>query len=224
MDWKFVAAQWGDREARRREILRAARELLRGKPLAALQMRDVAKRAGVALGTVYTYFDTKEVLFAAVYAERLDEMLDELAPRLASITDLEELFVAFATGHRDIYAEFGRELDLAAMIARRRHLEPAVWDQLVAATGRLLSAVRLIIDRVSAQIDPPTPDPDLVSAVLWSTATGLAEHFTGVRQLMHRYSWDDSVRFAAHTLIRGLIPNRHDSHKQAAPPSTHDTS
>jgi AcrR family transcriptional regulator len=51
--------------ARRDRIVQAAIELLDGAEYEAVQMRDVAERAGVALGTLYRYFSSKEHLYAA---------------------------------------------------------------------------------------------------------------------------------------------------------------
>src|SRR6202011_4058876 len=101
---------------RRGDIVRAGGLLLREVGLVALQMRDVARRAGVGLGTVYTYFPTKEALFAALYAKRLDQMLSDLAPKLSATTHLEELFVLVATSYRDVYADFGKDLDILSVI------------------------------------------------------------------------------------------------------------
>jgi AcrR family transcriptional regulator len=50
---------------RRERIIRAAIELLREGEYESVQMRDVAERAGVALGTLYRYFSSKEHLYAA---------------------------------------------------------------------------------------------------------------------------------------------------------------
>jgi AcrR family transcriptional regulator len=55
--------------ARRQRIVRAGLELLEGGSYDKIQMRDVAEAAGVALGTVYRYFTSKEHLFAAVLME-----------------------------------------------------------------------------------------------------------------------------------------------------------
>src|SRR5580765_2127520 len=53
-------------QERRDRIVRAAISLLKhGGEYDAIQMRDVAQEAGVALGTVYRYFTSKEHLYAA---------------------------------------------------------------------------------------------------------------------------------------------------------------
>lgn len=56
-------------QARRLRIVRAALALLEARPYDSIQMREVAESAGVALGTVYRYFSSKEQLFAAVLIE-----------------------------------------------------------------------------------------------------------------------------------------------------------
>ncbi|QKT13483.1 TetR/AcrR family transcriptional regulator [Rhodococcus sp. W8901] len=55
----------GQRE-RRQRIIDAAGELLVDDDFERIQIRDVAERSGVALGTVYRYFTSKEHLYAAV--------------------------------------------------------------------------------------------------------------------------------------------------------------
>ena len=51
---------------RRQRIVDAARSLLESHPYEQIQIRDVAATAGVALGTLYRYFSSKEHLYAAV--------------------------------------------------------------------------------------------------------------------------------------------------------------
>jgi TetR/AcrR family transcriptional regulator, cholesterol catabolism regulator len=54
---------------RRAQLLEAVIDLVREVGPAALQMRDVADKAGIALGTVYRYFSSKEHLLAAALCE-----------------------------------------------------------------------------------------------------------------------------------------------------------
>jgi AcrR family transcriptional regulator len=55
--------------ARRARVIEAAMELATEGGYDAVQMRDVAARAGVALGTVYRYFNSKDHLLAAALLE-----------------------------------------------------------------------------------------------------------------------------------------------------------
>jgi AcrR family transcriptional regulator len=74
-----------EKEARRRRILDAAAELLHSWSFADITMDRIASLAGVAKGTLYLYFRTKEVLFLALYEKGLGAWYAELE-RLATRT------------------------------------------------------------------------------------------------------------------------------------------
>ena len=59
------------KEARPSELLDAALELFVEKGFAATRLEDVASRAGVAKGTLYLYYPSKEELLKAVISQRL---------------------------------------------------------------------------------------------------------------------------------------------------------
>jgi AcrR family transcriptional regulator len=81
---------------RRTRIVRAALRLLESGEYDDVQMKDVAEHAGVALGTVYRYFGSKEHLFAAVLVEwgaslqhrvQLRPLSGDVAQRLTDLFD-----------------------------------------------------------------------------------------------------------------------------------------
>jgi len=63
-----------EQRARQVRMLEAAAELATEKELARVQMHEVAKRAGVAIGTLYRYFPSKTHLFVAVMVEQIDQI------------------------------------------------------------------------------------------------------------------------------------------------------
>ena len=65
--------------ARRQRVIRAALELAAEGGYDAVQMRDVAARANVALGTIYRYFSSKDHLLAAAMAQWTEQMRTRLA-------------------------------------------------------------------------------------------------------------------------------------------------
>lgn len=65
-----VDALTESQKARRGRILKAATELARKGGYDAVQMRDVADRAAVALGTLYRYFPSKVHLLVAIMKEQ----------------------------------------------------------------------------------------------------------------------------------------------------------
>ncbi|MFI0451702.1 TetR family transcriptional regulator [Actinomadura sp. 6N118] len=85
------AAQQGVRSRsqhqRRKRIVQAAAALASRGGVEAMQMRTVAERAGVALGTLYRYFPSKMDLVVAVVSEELDLLegsIDRRPPRTSN--------------------------------------------------------------------------------------------------------------------------------------------
>jgi AcrR family transcriptional regulator len=60
--------------ARRERVVRAAHELAAEGGYEAVQMRDVAARAEVALGTIYRYFPSKDAVLLAVMVQWLGDL------------------------------------------------------------------------------------------------------------------------------------------------------
>jgi len=70
----------------------------------------ITRRAGVALGSFYTYFDSKDAVFRALVRDMSDQVRDFVAPAIRAAPDqiaaeragLRE-FIAFVRGHKEIY-------------------------------------------------------------------------------------------------------------------------
>jgi AcrR family transcriptional regulator len=74
------------KEARPTEIVSAALTLFVARGLGATKLEDVAKAAGIAKGTIYLYFPTKEDLFRAVVRQELLPALERIEIAAAAHT------------------------------------------------------------------------------------------------------------------------------------------
>jgi AcrR family transcriptional regulator len=91
-----------DQLARRQRIVRAALRALAGSDYDQVKISEVARDSGVALGTLYRYFASKEHLFAAAFVEwqgALKKKLEKEPPK--GETEAERLRDVF---HRTIRA------------------------------------------------------------------------------------------------------------------------
>jgi AcrR family transcriptional regulator len=82
-----------DAERNRQRILRAAGEVFTQRGLDAT-LDDVARQAGVGVGTVYRRFPDKETLIAELFAERIDAMV-AVAEEACAAPDPWQAFVSF---------------------------------------------------------------------------------------------------------------------------------
>jgi len=64
------------REATRAEILEAAWELMREHGVAGLSLRDLGQKVGMRAQSLYSYFDSKDALYDALFAEGFRQYLD----------------------------------------------------------------------------------------------------------------------------------------------------
>jgi len=89
------------KEATRRSILAAAQELFRTEGYEATTTRDIARAAGIATGTLFNYFATKEAIVTALAMDLLSrsDSVDSLG-RYATLD--EALFAQVATALRQL--------------------------------------------------------------------------------------------------------------------------
>src|ERR1700733_1212579 len=100
--------------ARRQRIIDAGLVLLERNEYDRIQIKDVAEEAGVALGTLYHYFSSKEHLFAEVWVKWAATLRASLTRRPPlGLTPREKLTVAL---HRSVRA-FQHQPQLARLLA-----------------------------------------------------------------------------------------------------------
>src|SRR5437870_9135304 len=78
-------------EATRAEILDAAWQLVRAEGLAALSLRDLARKVGMQAPSLYSYFDSKHAIYDAMFLQGNLELLDRYE-RLPELDDPKEEF------------------------------------------------------------------------------------------------------------------------------------
>ena len=102
--------------ARREEILAAARKVFVRDGYTATKLLDVAKEAGCAAGTLYTYFENREDLFTAVL-QQVEHEMRSASGRIAS-DDPRELISAANRAYVESYANNAPELALMEQVSQ----------------------------------------------------------------------------------------------------------
>jgi len=108
-----VAERTQSEAQRRKQILDAARGVFDEKGYESATVSDIVKRAGVAQGTFYLYFDSKK----SVVVELARQPMDEMASRLQGILSGDESFAEILQKFVQLGFEVGeRNPDLCALM------------------------------------------------------------------------------------------------------------
>ena len=91
---------------KRDQIFRAASKIFSEKGYFETTVADIAKEAGVSFGTVFTYFETKEMLYETVILEQLEEIKPHFLDIQGTFTgDPMEIITAMVDRHVTIFSE-----------------------------------------------------------------------------------------------------------------------
>ncbi|MDZ7894567.1 MAG: TetR/AcrR family transcriptional regulator [Sphingobium sp.] len=111
----------------------------------------ITRRAGVALGSFYTYFDSKDAVFRALVRDMSGQVRDYVTPRIAGAKDqidAERLgllsYLEFARAHKEIY-RIVDEAEFVDYTAYREHYESTV--------GRIAARLKTAAQRGEVRAD-----------------------------------------------------------------------
>lgn len=128
-----------------RKILDAALAEFGEKGFSESSIVGITARAKVALGTFYTYFDSKEAVFSALVRDMSGQVRDHVAPAIRDASDGFDLerralaaYLRFVDSHKEVYriideAEF---VDPAGFRAHYETTASRIASRLQAATDR----------------------------------------------------------------------------------------
>lgn len=178
-----------------RKILDAAQQEFGERGFAETSIVGITQRAGVALGTFYTYFDSKEAVFGAVVRDMSAQVRDHVAPAFTEGTNALDaarkglqLFLEFARAHRDVY----RIVDEAEFVdpdAYREHYE----------TTATRIAARYVAARDKGELAGDLTDEDL-EILAWASMG--ANVFLGLRYSVWASADPGRVAAVANRLLR----------------------
>lgn len=143
-----------DAERNRRRILHAAADAFAAGGLS-VSMDEIARRAGVGVGTVYRRFPDKELLIDALFEQRVDELVGLAEKALAN----EDGWVGLVQFFETFLAVQAADRGLKEVVLSTAHGQERVRH----ARARIGPAVRALVERAQAQgeLRPDVVGPDV---------------------------------------------------------------
>jgi len=138
-----------DREARRAGIVSAAAEVFAQRGVARTTVSDIVKAAGVAQGTFYLYFDSKDDAVFAVVDRVADHICEQTAARIAAAASAVDKLLSFTGVLSDAGAEPGAA-DLVDLMHRpeNRVLHDRLAEDI---TRRLVPQLEAVVEQGIAE-------------------------------------------------------------------------
>lgn len=154
---------------KRTAIIDAAVALFARKGFYGTTVPEIAASAGVAIGSIYRYFETKEALVNAAIVERKQAMLETMIAANAAGGDLEARFrrvwrslVAFAIAHPDDFRFF-----------EMHHHESYLDDASRALGARLMGTGVGFMAEIARANQIGAPTPEVLVSLVWGGLVGL---------------------------------------------------
>ncbi len=125
----------------REKILKEANTLLFSKGYQSMTMRSVADKCNIAVGTVYNYFPSKEVLVAEIMLKDWVKIMDNVKLKCESSLSIYEAFkimfdgvTKFTEKYDEIFTQYGKDTDI-------RKEMPMQFDWLIKQLSDILNEV-----------------------------------------------------------------------------------
>jgi len=129
---------------RRESIIQAAIEVFSGKDFKTASVSEIARKAGVADGTIYQYFRNKEDLFFSIPVEKTNEFRSQLELHLEGIPGaLNKIrkFVWYFLYFFKVNPDYGRILMLEMRVSKS-FVKTETYDFLKRSVGPVLEIIK----------------------------------------------------------------------------------
>lgn len=153
-----------ERENRRRLILETALALFASKDFREVTSREIARKAGMSVGTLFNYYKTMDALFLDIFlknTEALTQMIQSSGRDPADLPAVCDIYITFLNDHMVFYQMMGHFM-LGAGLS-------------VQSTEKLNHYMRRLLDPLEAALRSAgiTPDSRTLSHALFSALNGI---------------------------------------------------
>jgi AcrR family transcriptional regulator len=199
--------RWNRRkDARPAEIISAAMDVFAEKGFANAKLDDVARQAGIAKGTLYLYFDTKEAVFRSVVQNALAARVEEIEKAASAFQGPLAAFVPMLLKRAADRLGDDRLPAIARMVLSESRTFPdlaAVWHD--ALVSRMLAAISGLIAKAQARGEVRAGDPKLYAfSILGPMTMGVLFHEVFGSRRRTAPDLDRLAAQHAETILHGL--------------------
>ncbi len=189
--------------ARKKAILEAARSLLFEKGLNATSVPQIAKRAELAVGTIYTYYTSKEEIFAGLQEEGLGILYEKIEQACQESDSLFDKFRSIANAFRKFTEEQKDYFDIINyfLSTPRILLGDELKRQVDQHGKKILNAIETIINQGIKKGEIYSKNPEKDAITFWATLYGLVQFKKLQTTVLKDISFDELYNHAVERII-----------------------
>lgn len=134
-----------NREDKRRRIIDAAVEVFADKGFFGARVSEIAEAAGVADGTIYLYFKSKDEILISLFKDKMTEINHRFQEVLSQTDDVENKLRRYISGHLSLVAEQPKLMQV--LTVELRQSARFMKEYSPQAFGRYLALLASIIEQ-----------------------------------------------------------------------------
>ncbi len=165
---------------KRQKVLDTALDMILENDIQSASMGKISKASGVAVGTMYHHFASKEVLITELYRQKKGELFEALQIDINTESIEEYFYIALRT-----YIRFAEENKKGFEFIERYHMSPII-DQEVRSSYELMfyQHFKLLLDFFKSKSNLKNLTDELILAYVTGALSGLiAIHVLGKNHL-----------------------------------------
>lgn len=195
-----------EKEARKRQILSAARRLLFKKGIQSISINQIARTAELGVGTIYFYYQSKEEIFYSLQEEGLDILFHAIdaigradAPPDAKLRETGMAYLRFSSEQKDYFDIINYFLATPSVI-----LGSELKQRIDRKGSRILRLIGGIIRMGVAQGRFSPVDAEKYAVLFWGALHGLTQFKKLEGTVLERGDHGHIFAYAVDRLIDGL--------------------
>ena len=198
-----------EREARKLNIVRAARKLFYEKGFKDVTVAHIARKAELSKGAFYLYFTSKEEIYAQILLSELDKIYNVVLSSINNGQSATKMLIDFAEIYIDTFLkdrESFRKIMTFMLQTDHPNLSENLNQSLIKSTNKTIDIVGTILQRgVEGREFPPNLDIWQSRNIIWGMLNGIiALHiFTGFES-KRREKIHSTIKSTLQIYINGL--------------------
>lgn len=185
---------------RRKVILNSAAEVFGKFGFHGATMEDIAREAEIGKGTIYGYFDSKEILFYEMIKYGIEEYEKGMERALEIGGSLEEKLMSLCKFHKEY---LNRYLDITQIVmSEKEALSMELMAEIMREKTRLFNKMKEVIKE---KIDKGELREDLDEEIVAIIIIGSINHFYGQKLCYEKVNQDEiQPDELINTILKGL--------------------